>query len=146
MATYKTSRRVLAWFGGAIAGALLLWAGTPVLLGQGAHAAGAQRNVYAVLTGTWLGPGIGDAGNCGTEYGQFTFFRNAEYDYTSNSELCGGFTNAGYYRVQNGVITLHWVECNYPCAAGTVSARFTFVGLNAFEISDPGRTYEYYRQ
>ncbi len=112
-----------------------------------ASAAPAQRlNVYAVLAGTWLGPGLGDAGGCGEEYGQFTLFRNGEYAYTSNSQDCGGFTNAGYYRVRTGVLSLHWVECNYPCPPGTASARFAFFGANAFELVDGGRAYIYYRQ
>jgi hypothetical protein len=111
------------------------------------YAAPAPRlSVYAVLVGTWLGPGLGDASGCGTEYGQFTFFSDLEYAYTSNSELCGGFTNAGSYRARRGVITLHWTECNFPCAPGTASARFAFLGANAFELADQGGTYVYYRQ
>ncbi len=113
-----------------------------------------RRSVYAVLAGTWLGRGLGDAGGCGEEYGQFTFFRNGEYAYTENSwngaeeygSGCGGITNAGYYRVSNGVIVIHWVECNFPCAPGTASARFAFLGTNAFELADQGGTYIYYRQ
>ena len=105
-----------------------------------------RQSVYAVLVGTWLGPGLGDGGGCGAEYGQFTFFRNQEYAYTSNSQDCGGITNAGYYRIRNGVIALHWTECNYPCASGTASARFAFLGRNAFELADQGGTYVYDRQ
>jgi hypothetical protein len=128
-------------------------AGLALLVGLGApaphitYAAGTLRlSAYALLVGTWLGPGLGDGGGRGTEYGQFTFFRNLEYSYTSNSEDCGGFTNAGYYRIRNGVITIHWTECNFPCAAGTASVRFAFLGGNAFELADQGGTYVYYRQ
>lgn len=112
-----------------------------------AHAAPAMRlSVYAALVGTWLGPGIGDTGGCGKEYGQYTFFRNQEFAYTSNSEDCGGFTLAGYYWIHNRVIYLHWTECNYPCTPTTVPAGFVFLGSNAFEIYDQYRTYVYYRQ
>lgn len=121
-----------------------------------AHAAPAPRtSVYAVLVGTWLGPALGDTGACGTEYGQFTFFRNAEYAYTANSDYnfdapypytCGGITNAGFYRVRNGILSIHWTECNYPCQTGTASARFAFLGRNAFELADGGGMYVYYRQ
>ena len=124
------------------------------------HAAPAQRqSVYAVLVGTWLGSALGDTGQCGAESGQFTFFRNGEYAYTENSDYiynpptypynpytCGGITNAGYYRIRNGAIFIHWTECNYPCAAGTASAGFAFLGRNAFELVDGTRTYVYYRQ
>jgi hypothetical protein len=113
-----------------------------------------QVNVYAFLAGTWLGPGLGDTGRCGAEYGQFTFFRNGTYAYTSNTYNetnddgvgCGGITNAGYFRVGRGVITLHWIRCNYPCAAGMASARFAFLGANAFALTDQGGEYVYYRQ
>lgn len=111
-----------------------------------AHAAPARQNVYTMLAGTWLGEALGDGGGCNGEYGQFTFFRNGEYAYTSNSNACGGFTNAGYFRVHNGILTLHWVECNYPCSPGTASTGFAFRGVNAFDLFDAGRTYEYYRQ
>lgn len=145
MATNKMGRGLLARVGGVIGGALMLWAGAAPLAAHAAPTA-VRQNIYAVLVGTWLGPGLGDAGNCGTEYGQFTFFRNGEYAYTSNSELCGGFTNAGYYRVGRGLIVLHWTECNYPCSAGTASAGFALVGRNAFQLEDGTRTYLYYRQ
>jgi len=109
--------------------------------------AGALRqSVYTALVGTWLGRGLGDGGGCGKEYGQFTFFRNLAYAYTSNSQDCGGITNAGYYRVRNGVLWIHWTRCNYPCAAGTASARFAFLGANTFELIDQGGTYVYNRQ
>jgi hypothetical protein len=112
-----------------------------------AHAAPAMRtSVYAALAGTWLGPGIGDSGGCGQEYGQFTFFRNQEFAYTSNSADCGGFTLAGNYWIQNRVIYLHWTECNYPCSPNTVPARFAFISYSAFELADQYRTYVYYRQ
>ncbi len=106
----------------------------------------AQVSVYSRLIGTWLGPGLGDAGGCGKEYGQFTFFANQGYSYTENSELCGGITNAGNYWIQNGSMFLHWTQCNYPCSPGTSSSRFGFIAANAFELCDTSGCYDYYRQ
>lgn len=126
------------------------------VLGHGAiatHAAPAARTVSMV--GTWLGNALGDTGKCGKEYGQFTFFANGQYSYTENSDYnfnvrypytCGGITNAGYFSIRSGVLTLHWVRCNYPCTAGTASAYFRLISANAFELYDSGRVYMYYRQ
>lgn len=144
MGLYASMRRALVRGVGA--------AGAALLLGQGmlaAHAAPAAGRIS--LAGTWLGNAITGPGACGRQYGQFTFFRNGEYAYTQNSEVqgdvtCGGFTNAGYYGLRYGVLTLHWVECNFPCAPGTVSARIAFINANAFEILDAGQAFYYYRQ
>jgi hypothetical protein len=120
-----------------------------------AAAAPASQSIYTFLIGTWLGPALADTGGCAAEYAEWTFFRNAEYSYTQNADYgyiggkfydCGGFTNAGSYRVANGVISLHWVRCNFPCAPGTVTARLRLLGRNAIELIDQTRVYEYYRQ
>jgi hypothetical protein len=153
MARFTGMRRALVQAVGAV--------GVALLLGQGvlaAHAAPAAARVS--LIGVWLDNAIGvDPRQCGQAYGQFTFFRNGEYAYTENSEYYdiplpsvqgsftrGGITNAGYYALRNGVLYLHWVECNFPCAPGTASARIAFINAHAFEILDAGQAYDYYRQ
>jgi hypothetical protein len=147
MARFTGIRRTLVQGASAFGAALLLWTSAPGMARQSAHASPMMRqSIYAALIGTWLGPGLADTGGCGTEYGQFTFFRNQQYAYTSNSQDCGGFTNVGYYRIQNGVLTIHWTRCNFPCAPGTASVRFSFLTYNAFELLDLGRAYTYYRQ
>lgn len=144
-------RRALARAAAAAAGAALLWASAPGIgpSGRGApaaHAAGQRWTAYAALVGTWLGPGLGDAGHCGAEYGQFTFFADREYAYTANSRDCAGFTVAGYYGIRNGLVSFHWTRCSFPCAPGTASSRFAFIGANAFRLADQGGSYTYYRQ
>lgn len=163
MAWFAGTRRTLAQGVGVIGAALLLWASAPGMapLGQAAHAASARETIAQALVGTWLGPALGDSGECGVEYGQFTFFRNQEYSYTMNSDYqeirnpqgqitrindCGGITNAGYYAAQRGVLTIRWLRCNYPCSPGAASVRFTFLNINTFEIADQGGVYIYYRQ
>lgn len=148
MTRFKGLRRVIATVVGVAGMILLLGASTPAvgLLGQTAHAAASQQNVYTFLKGTWLGRGLGDSGGCGTEYGQYTFFTNQEFSYTTNSEDCAAFTVAGYYRVQNGIFTEEWVRCSFACRPGSASARFAILTNSAIEFSDSGGTYLYHRQ
>jgi hypothetical protein len=118
--------------------------------------------IEAALVGSWLGPGLGDTGRCGAEYGQFTFFQNQDYSYTENTDYiqptaipsmtpgtgssCGGITNAGTYWIANSVLYLHWTTCNFPCQPGTASAAFRFIDSADFQLQDGARTEIYHRQ
>jgi hypothetical protein len=156
----------MVWIVGVAGAALLFWTSVPGLAspGQAAHAASrTQVTVTQALVGTWLGSAIGDTGQCGAEYGQWTFFQNHEYSYTMNSDYleirnpqgqitrinnCGGITNAGYYAVRGNAIIFYAHELNYPYANFTLTAQYRFYNINTLIIYDPyaGRTYVYYRQ
>jgi hypothetical protein len=147
MTRFMGLRRLIATVAGVASMVALLGASAPAvgLLGQTAHAASSQQSVYTFLRGTWLGRGLGDAGGCGTEYGQYTFFTNQEFSYTTNSEDCAAFTLAGYYRIQNGIFTEEWVVCSFACRPGYASSRFAIITHSAIEFSDSGGAYLYHR-
>lgn len=96
-----------------------------------------QSNVYSKLVGQWLGPALGDAGQCGAAYGEWTFFRNREFSYTANYDDCPGVTQAGTYSVQERTIILHVTQgCTEGGCPYTETAYFRFLTTNAFEICD----------
>lgn len=107
-----------------------------------------RATVYSQLAGQWLGPEIGDTGQCGSAYGEFTLSQNQAITYTQNTQNCGGFTSWGNYWIQG--TTLYWHDIGASCAPGcitgwTVTESFRFITANAFQICDT-RCYIYHRQ
>lgn len=79
-------------------------------------------------------------------YGELTFLSNQEYAYSQNSDKCAAFTLLGYYQVQRGILTMHWVQCTFACLPGTDYARISFISANVLKLVYAGRTFLYYRQ
>jgi hypothetical protein len=101
------------------------------------------------LTGTWLGPAVGDQGRCGTASAAFVFQLDGRYAYQQATIECGGFTSYGRYRVEPGTIAFHQESVPVcPTCAQVIdfSVSFDLVANSALTICDQARCYTYYRQ
>ena len=69
-----------------------------------------------VLQGSWVGPVPGDAGDCGTGSGTWTFGPGSNYTFQGSYDNCAGVTDTGTYQVQGNVIKL--LAAGHPAVLG----------------------------
>jgi hypothetical protein len=129
--TPRRGRRlgVLALAAAAVGLALALTAcGGPSGPGGGGGGGGQVAN----LQGSWVGPVPGDAGNCGSASGTWTFGADSNYTFQGSYEDCAGVTDTGTYQVQGNVINFS------PQGIQPFSASFSFPDGDLKLCDDPG--------
>ena len=144
-----TSRRgrrlgVLALAAAAVGVALALTAcgGSGITPGPGpGPSQGSSQVSSPSLQGSWIGPVPGDAGNCGTASGTWTFGPGTDYQFNGIYEDCAGITDTGNYQVQGDVINFT------PQGVQPFSVTYTLTD-GALQLCDntAGRCYTYYQQ
>ncbi len=85
-----------------------------------------------VLQGSWVGPVPGDAGDCGTASGTWTFGPGSNYTFQGSYEDCAGVTDTGTYQVQGNVINFA------PQGIQPFSVSFSFPDGDLQLCDDPG--------
>jgi hypothetical protein len=82
--------------------------------------------------GSWVGPVPGDAGDCGTGSGTWTFGPGSNYTFQGSYDNCAGVTDTGTYQVQGNVINFS------PQGIQPFSASFSFPDGDLQLCDDPG--------
>jgi len=71
------------------------------------------------LVGRWLGPALGDTGQCGAAYAEFMFTADGQFAYVQNTEACGGIDGGGVYSIDGQSIHVHFDHCSTCAVYGT---------------------------
>jgi hypothetical protein len=67
------------------------------------------------MVGHWLGPALGNSGQCGTAYAEFMFTQDGQFSYVQNTQTCGGVDGGGHYSADGQMLRMHFERCN-TCA------------------------------
>jgi hypothetical protein len=114
----------------------------------GRHVSSKRPNWYAVFAGTWIGRPFGDAGRCGSAYGQLITTARQSVIYSQRSTDCAGFTAWGKFWVSGSYIRTHWTgnDCAPGCSSDYWTTEwFRVLNLNTIQYCDSGQCYLYHR-
>jgi hypothetical protein len=113
-----------------------------------AGAAIADAVSQETLVGAWLGPAIGDPGDCGNGEAEFAFSPNGTYRYQAIYQNCDPVMIDGRYELQadGGVLQMVMELCGDPgCPPGATIQTTSISASDPDTIVLDGR-YTYHRQ
>jgi hypothetical protein len=108
----------------------------------GAAPAGAVSQ--QTLVGAWLGPALGDTGECGTASAEYAFSPNGTYRYQAIYDNCDAVMMDGHYELQadGGVLQTSVEECGQAgCPPGPSTLTMSVTAIDPDGIVLDGHSY-----